>query len=63
MARYREIDQTNLMLQIDLTPQLVPGTFEHAMAHIVETKIDTSSSLSISITTLPVRLPTPPKRC
>jgi transposase len=42
MARYREIDQTNLMLQIDLTPQLVPGTFEHAMAHIVETKIDTS---------------------
>ena len=28
------------MLQIDLTRQLVPGTFEHAMAHIVETKID-----------------------
>lgn len=42
MARYREIDQTNLMLQIDLTRQLIPGTFEHAMAHIIDTKIDTS---------------------
>ena len=30
------------MLQIDLTYQLVPGTFEHAMAHIVYTKIDIS---------------------
>ncbi len=42
MARYRQIDQTNLILQVDLTNQLMPGTFEHAMAHIVDTKIDTS---------------------
>jgi transposase len=42
MARYREIDQTNLILQVDLTRQLVAGTFEHAMAHIIDTKIDTT---------------------
>ena len=43
MPRYREIDQTNLMLQIDLTNQLLPGTFEQALDYIIESHIDTGA--------------------
>lgn len=41
MPRYKEIDQTNLMLQVDLANQLLPDTFEHALNTIIESRIDT----------------------
>ena len=36
MARYREIDLSPRLLPVDLDAQLVPGTFAHAVHHLVD---------------------------
>jgi transposase len=42
MARYKYIDTNPKFLAIDLAHQLLPGTFEHALHHLLEHEIDLS---------------------
>lgn len=42
MARYKEIDTSPRFIAIDLTSQLLPGTFEHALSHLLDDEIDLS---------------------
>src|SRR3989338_7529611 len=42
MARYKQIDTQPKFLPLDLARQLLPGTFEHAVHHLVEHAIDLS---------------------
>lgn len=35
MARYKHIDTASRFLAVDLYWQLLPGTFEHAMNHLI----------------------------
>ena len=42
MARYKSIDTNPRFLPVDLTRQLLPGTFEHALHHLVEHELDLS---------------------
>jgi transposase len=43
MARYKHIDTTPRFLPVDLARQLLPGTFEHALNHLLEHAIDLSA--------------------
>ena len=43
MARYKYIDTNPRFLPVDLAKQLLPGTFEHAVHHLLEHAIDLSS--------------------
>ena len=43
MARYKHIDTSPRMLPVDLARQLLPGTFEHALNHLLDREIDLSS--------------------
>lgn len=43
MARYKYIDTAPRFLPVDLTKQLLPGTFEHAVHHLLEHAIDLSA--------------------
>ena len=36
MPRYKPIDTGMKLLPIDLSRQLLPGTFEHAVSHLVD---------------------------
>ncbi|MCA2992734.1 IS1182 family transposase [Gemmatimonas sp.] len=40
MARYRPVDPQPKLIPIDLAAQLLPGTFEHALHHLLEQAID-----------------------
>ena len=40
MARYKHIDTQPKLIPVDLTAQLLPGTFEHALHHLLEHAID-----------------------
>lgn len=40
MARYKYIDTQPRLLPVDLAAQLLPGTFEHALHHLLEHAID-----------------------
>ena len=40
MARYRRIDTGLKLLPVDLSRQLVPGTFEHALNHLLDHELD-----------------------
>ncbi len=40
MARYKHIDTSPRFLPIVLSDQLVPGTFEHALNHLLDHEID-----------------------
>lgn len=40
MARYKRIDTGLKFLPIDLSRQLVPGTFEHALGHLIDHELD-----------------------
>ena len=40
MARYKHIDTSPRFLAVDLERQLLPGTFEHALHHLIEHEID-----------------------
>lgn len=42
MARYKHIDTNPRFLPIDLARQLLPGTFEHAVNHLLDHAIDLS---------------------
>jgi transposase len=43
MARYKHIDTQPKFLPVDLARQLLPGTFEHAVHHLLEHAIDLSA--------------------
>jgi transposase len=43
MARYKHIDTNPRFLPVDLARQLVPGTFEHALNHLLDHAIDLSA--------------------
>jgi transposase len=40
MARYKEIDTSPRFIAVDLQTQLLPGTFEHALNHLLDHEID-----------------------
>jgi transposase len=42
MARYKRIDTGLKFLPIDLSRQLLPGTFEHALSHLIDHELDLS---------------------
>jgi len=42
MARYKEIDRSPKFLPVDLSQQLLPGTFEHALNYLVDHELDLS---------------------
>jgi len=42
MARYKHIDTSPRFLAVDLQQQLLPGTFEHAMNHLIDHELDLS---------------------
>jgi transposase len=42
MARYKHIDTSPRFLAVDLQRQLLPGTFEHALNHLLDHEIDLS---------------------
>ena len=43
MARYKRIDTNPKLLPVDLARQLLPGTLEHALNHLLDGPIDLSS--------------------
>lgn len=43
MARYKHIDTSPRSLAVDLQRQLLPGTFEHAMNHLIDNELDLNS--------------------
>jgi len=43
MARYKYIDTSPRFLPVDLARQLMPGTFEHALNHLLDHAIDLSA--------------------
>jgi transposase len=42
MARYKTIDTSPRLLPVDLSRQLLPGTFEHALNHLLDHELDLS---------------------
>lgn len=42
MARYKQIDTSPRFLPVDLSRQLLPGTFEHALNHLLDHEMDLS---------------------
>ncbi len=42
MARYKHIDTSPRFLAVDLERQLLPGTFEHALHHLIDRELDLS---------------------
>src|SRR3990167_578243 len=42
MARYKHIDTSPRFLAVDLQRQLLPGTFEHAINHLIDKELDLS---------------------
>jgi hypothetical protein len=40
MARYKHIDTSPRFIVVDLERQLLPGTFEHALHHLIDRKLD-----------------------
>ena len=42
MARYKHIDTSPRLLVVDLSQQLLPGTFEHALNYLLDHEIDLS---------------------
>jgi hypothetical protein len=42
MARYKDVDRGMKLLAVDLQRQLLPGTFEHALSHLLDHELDLS---------------------
>lgn len=42
MARYKAIDTSPRFLAVDLEKQLLPGSFEHAVHHLLDHELDLS---------------------
>ena len=40
MARYKHIDTSPRFLAVDLAKQLLPGSFEHALNHLIDHELD-----------------------
>jgi hypothetical protein len=40
MARYKRIETGLKLLPVDLSRQLVPGAFEHALNHLLDHELD-----------------------
>jgi hypothetical protein len=40
MPRYKKIDRGMKLLPIDLSVQLLPATFEHALSHLIDSELD-----------------------
>ena len=40
MARYKHIDTSPRFIAVDLERQLLPGTFEHALHHLIDRELD-----------------------
>jgi len=40
MARYKHIDTSPRFLAVDLQRQLLPGTFEHALSHLIDHELN-----------------------
>jgi hypothetical protein len=40
MARYKDVDTGMKLLAVDLGRQLLPGTFEHALSHLLDHELD-----------------------
>lgn len=43
MARYKRIDTSPRFIAVDLERQLLPGTFEHALNHLLDHELDLTS--------------------
>jgi transposase len=43
MARYKRIETGVKLLPVDLSCQLIPGTFEHALSHLIDHELDLRS--------------------
>lgn len=43
MARYKDVDTGMKLLAVDLSRQLLPGTFEHAVSHLLDQELDLSA--------------------
>jgi hypothetical protein len=42
MAKYKQIDTSPRFIAVDLERQLLPGTFEHALNHLIDHELDLS---------------------
>lgn len=42
MAKYKQIDTSLRFIAVDLERQLLPGTFEHALNHVIDHELDLS---------------------
>jgi hypothetical protein len=42
LARYKQIDTSPRFIAVDLQRQLLPGTFEHALNHLIDHELDLS---------------------
>lgn len=42
MDRYKQIDTSPRFIAVDLERQLLPGSFEHALNHLVDHELDLS---------------------
>jgi hypothetical protein len=42
MARYKHIDTSPRFIAVDLERQLLPGTFEYALNHLIDHELDLS---------------------
>lgn len=43
MARYKDVDSGTKLLAVDVSRQLLPGTFEHALNHLLDHELDLSA--------------------
>jgi len=43
VPRYKHIDMSPRLLPVDLAAQIVPGSFEHALAHLIDSELDLSA--------------------
>ena len=63
MARYKSIDTNPQFLSIDLARQLLPGTFEHALNHLLDHEVDLAHFDARSAMTRPARRRIRPPCC
>ena len=50
MARYKPIDTGMKLLPVDLSCQLLPGTFEHALSHLLDHELDLRVRIPLIVT-------------
>jgi hypothetical protein len=55
VARYKHIDTSPRFIAVDLQRQLLPGTFEHALNHLIDHELDLSGLIPASVMTQQVQ--------